>query len=83
MKNISIDSIPEKERFIYPVQSQKIGKSIEPNSVLAHCDLNPTNLLLDNNLKIVSIIDWDSMSIVSDSDKDSIGFEKLWDKYTA
>ncbi|MBR4806476.1 MAG: phosphotransferase [Alphaproteobacteria bacterium] len=58
-----------------------MGKGIDKNAVLAHCDLNPTNLLLDSNLNIVSIIDWDSMAIVSDVNKDEDGFENLWEKY--
>ena len=81
LKSIRVDSIPDNERFVYPIQVRRVGKGIAKNSVLAHCDLNPTNLLLDSNLKIVSIIDWDSMAIVPDVNKDENGFANLWEKY--
>ena len=46
--------------------------------MLAHLDLNASNLLMDDDLNVVSVVDWDSLSIVQDPDTDKKSFESLW-----
>ena len=82
LKSIDVHSIPNNERFINNVQSRaKYVSPVTKTSVLAHCDLNAGNLRLDDKLKLVSIIDWDSMLIVPDPDRDEKVFTKLWEIY--
>lgn len=81
LTSIPVSSIPDNKRFASRIQARKVENIICKSSVLAHCDLNPGNLLLDKNFKIVSIIDWDSMAIVPNPNKDKEDFARLWDIY--
>lgn len=80
MQAIPVKSIPENERFVFTLQ-QKMHKEkikIGRNSVLAHLDLNASNLLMDKDLNVISVVDWDSLSIVSNPQIDKDSFENLW-----
>lgn len=83
MQNISVKSIPDNERFLSPLQINKTNNKhkIGRNSVLAHLDLNASNLLLDDDFNVISVVDWDSLSIVENSNIDKDSFEKLWTIY--
>lgn len=80
MQSISVASIPDNERFLYALQSKKTKKNqkIDCESVLAHLDLNASNLLMDDDLNVISIIDWDSLSIVPSKNIDIDSFKNLW-----
>ena len=81
MQSIPVESIPNNERFLFPLQYKKTDKKtkIGRDSVLAHLDLNASNIRLDSNFNVVSIVDWDSLSIVDNPDIDKNSFEKLWE----
>lgn len=84
MQNIPLKSIPNNERFLTPLQPQRHGPKsyqMSKNSVLAHQDLNASNLLLDDKFNVASVVDWDSLSIIPDADKDRKHFENLWQIY--
>lgn len=79
LRDIDVMTIPDNQRFLTNVQSrtQSYG-SVTKKSVLAHCDLNPSNVRLDKGFNVVSIIDWDSMQIVQNKNTDIDGFDRLW-----
>ena len=80
LKSVPVSKIPNNQRFVYCVQNRHgVHQKIGTNAVLAHCDLNASNLRLDDDMNIVSIIDWDSMAIVQDPNTDKNKFEKLWE----
>lgn len=83
MQSIPLKLIPNNERFLFPLQSKRAGKEIKigRNAVLAHLDLNVSNLLLDDKFNVVSIVDWDSLSIAQSPNIDKDSFEKLWEIY--
>ena len=83
MQNISVKKIPEPERFLSGLQEKQNHKNIkiDDSCVLAHQDLNASNFLLDDKLNLVSVVDWDSLSIVPNRNIDRQGFEKLWTIY--
>ena len=83
LQSVSVKSIPDSERFLLPLQPKKnsIKPKIGRNSVLAHLDLNASNIRLDDNFDVVSIVDWDSLSIVDSPNIDKDSFEKLWNIY--
>ena len=83
LKNIPVDLIPNNNRFAQCVQARgyNVQNKIAKGYVLAHRDLNASNLRLDEKLNIVSIIDWDSMCIVANPNTDKEMFEKLWKNY--
>lgn len=81
LQSIDVDSIPNNERFIENIQKHHTAEL--PCSgckrVLAHLDLNPSNLLVDDDMNIVSIIDWDTLSIANNPNTDWRVFVKQWD----
>lgn len=83
LKAIRPQTILNYEMFTYELQSKQIQPKIKLNkhSVLAHKDLNTSNILLDDKFNIISIIDWDSLSIVQDPDADIKRFEQTWSIY--
>lgn len=82
LQSVPVDEIPDNIRFAVKLQAKKPAtKPVAVGSVLAHCDLNAGNLLLDEKLNILSIIDWDSTLIVPNPDTDKEMFEKLWSVY--
>ncbi len=80
MQNISLKTIPNNKRFLNPLQSKKKNteQKISSDAVLAHLDLNASNIRLDDDFNVVSIVDWDSLSIVQSPNIDKDRFEKLW-----
>ena len=83
LQGISVKSIPNNELFLMPLQHKKNAKkpTITKNSVLAHLDLNVSNFMLDDKYNIVGVVDWDSLSIVNDANRDKNDFERLWNIY--
>ncbi|MBR4626025.1 MAG: hypothetical protein IKO56_10880, partial [Alphaproteobacteria bacterium] len=54
---------------------------ITDESVLAHLDLNVRNFLFDDYMNIIGLIDFDSLSITNDKNKDMQIFMKYWNRY--
>ena len=87
LTSIDANKIPNKERFATSMQSHSAEKPYVPGEfsptppnhpVLAHFDLNRTNCLFDDDLNIVSVIDWDGLSIAKNPDSDKHIFMKYW-----
>jgi len=82
MQSIPVNKIPNNTRFVYGLQDKfPAHPRITKKSVLAHMDLNASNLLLDNKYNVISVIDWDSLQIVPDPNTDRDSFENLWTIY--
>ena len=83
LQSIPVKTIPNNELFLLPLQHKSNAKKpeIKKDSVLAHLDLNVSNLMLDNKYNVVGVVDWDSLSIVNDPNLDRNGFESLWNIY--
>ena len=83
IQSVPIKSIPDNQRFVRPLQYDKNTPAprITAKSVLAHLDLNASNLLLDSKFNVISVIDWDSLSIVPNPNIDRDSFNNLWEKY--
>lgn len=83
LKAIRPQTILNYEMFTVELQPQHIQPKVKvnKNSALAHNDLNASNILLDDKFNVISIIDWDSLSIVQNPDADIESFERLWSIY--
>ena len=84
LQNINLHKIPNPERFCVALETT--SKKIKPEpvtdeSVLAHLDLNVRNFLFDNDMNIIGLIDFDSLSITNDKNKDMQIFMKYWNRY--
>ena len=82
IQKISVDAIPGVERFLFSMQPERTVEKVCKNNhcVLAHFDLNIGNLLLDDKFNIVSVIDWDSLSVAKNPNTDKDIFLKYWGK---
>ena len=82
IQKIPVKSIPDYERFSWSMQPERgREKECEPgHEVLAHFDLNIGNFLLDKDLNITSVIDWDTLSIANNPDTDKDIFLIYWDR---
>jgi len=79
LQSIDINKIPDADRFLDSMQTRTREKSIvPPRPVLAHFDLNETNVLFDDDLNICSVIDWDTLSIAQNPETDWQIFMKYW-----
>lgn len=82
IQKIPVKSIPGYERFMFSMQPERtIEKECKNGQcVLAHFDLNTGNLLLDEKLNVISVIDWDSLSVAKNPNTDKDIFLKYWKK---
>lgn len=82
IQKVNLDSIPNNERFLFGLQPERQpekpvkDKNVKP--VLAHFDLNETNLFFDDDMNIVGIIDWDTLSIAKNPETDMNVFNLFW-----
>ena len=83
IQKVDLKSIPNYERFWFGLQPErqpekpiKDGKDVKP--VLAHFDLNETNLFFDDDMNITGIIDWDTLSIAKNPETDMNVFNLFW-----
>ena len=84
LQSIDVRKIPNAERFCVALESTTKDIETEPltnDSVLAHFDLNIRNFLFDSDLNICGLIDFDSMTITNDKNKDKEIFMKYWERY--
>lgn len=83
LQKIQISQIPNNERFVFSMQPERsVEKPCErPHQVLAHFDMNETNFLFDDDLNLLGVIDWDTISIAQNPDTDFNIFSKHWTRY--
>nr|MBQ0091061.1 hypothetical protein [Candidatus Enterousia merdequi] len=81
LQMIDVKKIPDYQIYETGLQSHRPEIIKKPVNVLAHFDLNDGNLLFDNNMKIISVIDWDAMAIAHSSESDKLRFKKSWDRF--
>jgi len=84
LQSIDLKKIPNANRFtvaLEPTSKKMKPENITNESVLAHLDLNVRNFLFDENLNICRLIDFDSMCIINDKNKDMQIFMKYWERY--
>lgn len=78
LQAIDVNTIPNHERFLTSLQTRMREKDGINKPVLAHFDLNVSNLLFDDDLNIISVIDWDSLSIAKSPETDKIYFTRYY-----
>ena len=83
IQNIKLDDVPNVKRFVHSLQPERNAEPPikKPHPVLAHFDLNETNLLFDDDMNIVGIIDWDMCSIAKNPDTDLHVFNFFWNRF--
>ncbi|MCQ2598781.1 MAG: hypothetical protein MJ187_00145 [Alphaproteobacteria bacterium] len=84
LQNIDVKSIPNYMLYCNALQMNTHTcemHKINGDFVLAHSDLNASNLMLDKHFNVISILDWDSLHIVNDKSLEYKSFEQLWQKY--
>ena len=83
IQSIPLNSISHNERFMFSMQPQRNKEKPYKKdvSVLAHFDLNETNILLNNKYDVISIIDWDTLSIAKNPNTDKEIFLKYFEYY--
>ena len=80
---IKIESIPHHENYTHSLQPERATEpeTDKPHPVLAHFDLNETNLLFDDDMNIIGIIDWDMCSVAMNPETDMFVFNRFWNRY--
>ncbi len=82
LQSIDVDAIPDNARFNDSLQTRTVEAPTDtPRRVLAHFDLNETNLFFDDDLNVCAVIDWDTLSIANNPDTDRRIFMKYWNRY--
>lgn len=83
IQKIDIKSIPDYDRFWFGLQPERQPeKAINPiKPVLAHFDLNETNLFFDDDMNIIGVIDWDTLSIAKNPETDMNVFNYFWNRF--
>jgi len=81
LQSINVDEIPHPERFMTSMQARTPEKPGPRRPVLAHFDLNETNLFFDDDMNVCAVIDWDTLSIAQNPETDWQIFMKYWDRY--
>lgn len=81
LQRIDVNKIPNKSRFMTSMQARTPEKPAPHREVLAHFDLNETNLFFDNDMNVCAVIDWDTLSIAQNPETDKQIFMKYWNRY--
>lgn len=84
IQGIDIFSVPNYDRFWFGIQPERqpekpVTKEVKP--VLAHFDLNETNLFFDDDMNITGVIDWDTLSIAKNPETDMNVFNLFWERF--
>ena len=61
--------------------ARRIADSRAPKPVLAHFDLNESNLFFDKDINIIGVIDWDTLSIAKNPETDMNVFMLFWNRF--
>lgn len=84
LQSIDVAAIPDNERFMTSMQFRTPELPCDnPRRVLAHFDLNESNLFFDDDMNITAVIDWDTLSIANNPDTDWRIFLKWWNLFYA
>ena len=83
IQKIDIRSVPNYDHFWFGLQPERqpekeIAPGEDAKPVLAHFDLNETNLFFDDDMNIIGIIDWDTLSIAKNPKTDMNVFMLFW-----
>ncbi|MBO7509311.1 MAG: phosphotransferase [Alphaproteobacteria bacterium] len=86
IQSVKVQSVPNYERFWGGLQPERQPeKELRPDQttgpVLAHFDLNETNLFFDDDMNITGIIDWDTLSIAKNPETDMNVFMLFWTRF--
>lgn len=83
IQSIKLDSIPDVKRFVHSLQPERATEPPinKPCPVLAHFDLNETNLLFDDDMNIIGVIDWDMCSVAQNPNTDMFVFNRFWNRF--
>ena len=83
LQTVDVEKIPHNERFLTNMQDRRYPELPCPKCrrVLGHFDMNLTNFLFDDDLNIVSAIDWDALSIANNPETDWRIFMRFWNQY--
>ena len=86
LQKIDVKSVPNYERFWFGLQPERqpekeFADGEEPHLVLAHFDLNETNLFFDDDMNIRGVIDWDTLSIAKNPGTDMKVFLLFWNMF--
>ena len=84
IQSIDINSIPDNQRFLHGLQPERQPeKPAKPGAkpVLAHFDLNESNLFFDKDINIIGVIDWDTLSIAKNPETDMNVFMLFWNRF--
>lgn len=83
LQSIDVEKIPDNERFLTNMQHRRYPElpCKKCRRVLGHFDMNLNNFLYDDNLNIVSAIDWDTLSIADNPQTDWRIFTYFWEHY--
>ena len=83
LQSVNVEKIPNNNRFLTNMQDRRYPElpCKKCKRVLGHFDMNLTNFLFDDNLKIISAIDWDALSIANNPETDWRIFMRFWNQY--
>ena len=86
IQSIDIYSLPNYDRFWFGIQPERqpekpVADGVNPRPVLAHFDLNETNLFFDDDMNITGVIDWDTLSIAHNPETDINVFDLFWTRF--
>ena len=82
-QSVDVEKIPNNERFVTNMQNRRYPElpCTGCRRVLGHFDMNLGNFLFDDDLNIVSAIDWDALSIANNPETDWRIFMRFWNQY--
>jgi len=83
LQSVNVEKIPGNERYLTNMQNRRYPElpCKKCRRVLGHFDMNLTNFLFDDNLNIISAIDWDAVSIANNPETDWRIFMRFWNQY--
>lgn len=86
IQSIDVFSLPNYNRFLFGIQPERqpekpVTNGKEAKPVLAHFDLNETNLFFDDDMNITGVIDWDTLSIAKNPETDMNVFNLFWERF--
>ena len=83
LQSVTLTSVPNAERFTFSMQPERTKEKpcVAVHPVLAHFDMNETNFLFDDDLNIIGVLDWDTLSVAQNPETDNNIFMKYWNKY--
>lgn len=81
LQSIDVTKIPNYEKYLTSMQFRRWEEAGPQKQVLAHFDLNESNLFFDDNMNISVILDWDTLSIANNPETDMHIFMRYWPQF--